>query len=206
MTIDLDGVVGAVLAAFTDDTGHVRHDAMASNARWLYDAGLRRFLACGSVGEYHSLTPEEREHAVATVAGAVPDDATVLAGVGGALPGAIDLARAHGDNGADGFTGGVTNVAPELGLALWAALEAGEWERARELRDAAVPLMDLRTDPGADSRYRRGNSVQVVKRGLALAGRFGGPIRPPLAELADADRERVDDRYEQLRDDLDRLL
>jgi 4-hydroxy-tetrahydrodipicolinate synthase len=304
MTDDLADVAAGVLTPFDPETGEIRHDQMAENARWLYEGGLRVFLACANISEYHSLTHEERIETAATVADAIPGDGTVLAGAGGDIPGAVDLARAHQDNGADGimvmppdhifkheeglvryyhriadavdvplvlynrgvemsvdllervtahenipavkwaihdvelfakataridgvtwicgmaeppapayylegaagFSAGVTNFEPRLGLALFDALEAGDWDRARELRDAAQPLMDLRSDPGPHNTYPGGNSVQVVKRGLENAGQYGGGVREPLVELSPEETERVDRLYEDLQDELDRLL
>jgi len=304
MTADLATVAAGVLTAFDEDTDRILHEEMASNARWLYDEGLRCFLACANISEYHSLTHGERAETAAAVIDAVPDDATVLAGAGGGIRTAEELARTHEDNGADGimvmpldhifkheqgvveyyhrladavdiplvlynrgfemevdllqrvtahdnipavkwathdvelfaecasriddvtwicgmaeppaptyylegadgFSAGVTNFEPRLGLALFEALESGDWRHARELRDVAHTLMNLRADPGENNGFPGGNSVQVVKRGLELAGAYGGPVRPPLAELTDRDKGRVDDLYERLQDDLDQLL
>jgi len=304
MMDELADVAAGVLTTFDPGTGAVRHEEMAENARWLYEEGLRVFLACANISEYHSLTHEERVETAATVVDAVPEDGTVLAGAGGAIPSAVDLAGAHEENGADGimvmppdhifkheeglieyyhrladavdiplvlynrgfempidlldrvtahenipavkwaihdvelfakatsgidgvtwicgmaeppapayylegaagFSAGVTNFEPRLGLALFEALEDGDWDRARALRDAAQPLMDLRSEPGSQNSYPGGNSVQVVKRGLESAGQHGGGVREPLVELPTDERERVDRLYARLQDDLDRLL
>lgn len=107
--------------------------------------------------------------------------------------------------GADGFSAGVTNFEPRLGLELFDALEAGNYERAKRLRNLSQPLMNLRAESGEDNVYASANSVPVLKRCLDLAGRYAGPVREPLVELSEADRERVDDRYEELQAGLERL-
>jgi 4-hydroxy-tetrahydrodipicolinate synthase len=108
--------------------------------------------------------------------------------------------------GAEGFTAGVSNFEPRLGLALYDALAAGEYDRARALRDAAEPFQQFRGGTGPDNDLPGAVSVPAVKRGLERAGLHGGPVREPIVELSDADRERADELYDQLQDDLDDLL
>ena len=303
---DLRDVAAGVLTPFdADDTDEILYDELAADAEWLYEGGIRLFLACANISEYHSLTHTERIETARTVVEAVPGDATVLAGAGGSTKTAIELVRAHEENGADGimvmppdhtfkheagvatyydriadavdvpivpylrgfdvtvglvesivshpnvvgvkwaipdielfstvvsaidtdavwvcgmaeppapayylegadgFSAGVTNFEPLLGRAIFDALEAGEWGRARRLRDLAQPFMDLRAERGADNIYPGANSVPAVKAGLEEAGRYGGPVREPLVELTDGDRERASALYAELQDELDRLL
>jgi len=304
----LRDVAVGVLTPFDDDLD-VDHDHLAANARDLYAEGVRTFLACANISEYHSLTAAERTAVVETSVDALGDDATVLAGVGGAtrtacemidaaaeagadaamvmppdhtyvhergllgyyrklaersldagvrlapyvrgydpsvefladltrlegvagikyaLEDALKLRRAvrAGDDdvvwvdglaepyapsfwaeGAEGFTAGVSNFEPRLGLALFDALEAGDVERARRLRDAALPFQTFRGESGADGgRYPGAVSVPAVKRGLELAGYHAGRVRDPIVELSTADRGRATELYEQLQDDLEELL
>jgi 4-hydroxy-tetrahydrodipicolinate synthase len=306
-----DGLRGVAVGLLTpfDEASDVAHDLLAENARDLYDEGIRTFLACANISEYHSLTHGERRRSVATVTDALPDDATVLAGVGGSTRTAADLIESAGDAGADGamvmppdhtyvherglltyyrrlaehaadaglglvpyvrgfdpsveflveltgvenmvgvkyaledalklrqavvagdddvvwvdgaaepyavsfweegaegFTAGVSNFEPRLGLALFDALEAGDFERARELRDVALPFQSLRGESGSDGgRYPAAISVPAVKRGLELAGYHAGGVREPIRPLSEADRERATELYEAIQADLDRLL
>lgn len=120
------------------------------------------------------------------------DDAVWLNGV------AERYAPGFAVEGAAGFTTGVGNFLPEVSLELHDAIEAGDWERARDLRELLRPLEDLREETGGGS-LAAANNVPLVKRGLELAGLHGGPVRPPLVELSDDDRERVDERYEAVR-------
>lgn len=96
--------------------------------------------------------------------------------------------------GATGFTTGVGNFVPEASLALFDALESEDWERAREIRELLRPLEDLRDETGGGS-IASANNVPVVKYGLDLAGYTGGPVREPLVDLAESDKERVERHY-----------
>ncbi len=112
---------------------------------------------------------------------------------------------AYWAEGATGFSAGVTNFEPRLGLAMFDALEDGSFHRAKRLRDLSVPLMNLRGEAG-DGLYPGAHSVQVVKYGLELAGRYGGPVREPLVRLPTHDRERIREAYNDLQAGLDKLL
>lgn len=82
--------------------------------------------------------------------------------------------------GATGFTSGLGNFAPAAALQMHAALEAGDYGRALELREACLPFEEIRA--------RKGDSfnVSVVKAAMDIQGLAGGAVRPPLVEL-DAD-------------------
>lgn len=85
--------------------------------------------------------------------------------------------------GGKGFTSGLVNVAPQLSLAVWRALEAGDYEAARMTVDRIAPFEIMRT------KHRNGANVTVVKEALRLRGAEVGPVRlPGLRELDDADR------------------
>ncbi len=96
----LYGVAVGLLTPFDGD-GQIRHDDLAANARQLYDAGVRTFLVTANISEYHSLTGFERTAVAETSVDALPDDACVLAGVGGATDEARELAQAHERAGVD---------------------------------------------------------------------------------------------------------
>ncbi|MFB6173248.1 MAG: dihydrodipicolinate synthase family protein [Halobacteriales archaeon] len=292
----LRDVATGILTPF-DDGGDVDHDALADNAAALCEQGVDTVMACPNVGEYHSLTHDERIAVVETSVAAVPADATVLAAAGGATRTAIDLAGAHaaagadaimvmppdhtyrhergllayyeavGDavdlplvpylrgfdpsvgfvadlthldavagvkwtledvpkfadavaagaddvvwlnglgepyalalhaEGAEGLSSGIGNFEPALGLALFDALAAGEVERAREIRAAAMPIMNFRDEVGENNTIPAAISIPVLKACLECAGLHGGPVREPLVELSAADRERASELYEDL--------
>ncbi len=80
--------------------------------------------------------------------------------------------------GARGFTSGLINVAPERSLAVWHALEKGDYAAARVEVDAIAGFETLRT------KYGNGANVTVVKEALGLLGTTVGPVRlPGLPEL-----------------------
>ena len=300
----LRGVAVGLLTPF-DEGGSIRHDDLAANARQLYDAGIRTFLATANISEYHSLSNEERVAVAETSVEALPADACVLAGVGGATAEACNLARGHeragvdammvmppdhtyvherglldyyrelaaatdrplspyvrgfdpsvdfladltrvegvvgvkyaledpvklgaavaagADDvvwvdglaepyavsfwaeGAEGFSAGVSNFRPEVGLALYDALAAEEWERARALRNACLPFQRFRGETGTDNEIPGAVSVPAVKQGLELAGLAGGAVREPLRPLSTEELARVEALYERLDDDVERLV
>jgi 4-hydroxy-tetrahydrodipicolinate synthase len=80
--------------------------------------------------------------------------------------------------GARGFTSGLINVAPERSLAVWHALEKGDYAAARVEVDAIAGFETLRT------KYGNGANVTVVKEALGMLGTDVGPVRlPGLPEL-----------------------
>jgi 4-hydroxy-tetrahydrodipicolinate synthase len=88
--------------------------------------------------------------------------------------------------GARGFTSGLINVAPERSLAVWRALEAGDYAGARREVDAIAGFESLRT------KYGNGANVTVVKEALGLLGTPVGPVRlPGLPALDEAERTEL---------------
>jgi 4-hydroxy-tetrahydrodipicolinate synthase len=300
----LRGVAAGLLTPFDAD-GDIDHDALAANAAALYERGIRTFLATANISEYHSLSQAERMAHAETSVGALPEEATVLAGVGGATAEAVELVEAYDaagvdammvmppdhtythergllayyerlaaasdrplapyvkgyepsidflvdltelegvaaikyaledahllsravDAGADdvvwvdglaepyapefylagaeGFSAGVSNFEPSIGLALFDALEAGDYERAAELRDITLPFMEFRSTTGPDNQFPAANSVPAVKKGLELAGLTGGEVREPIVGLSERDERRAERLYEELLDDAADLI
>ena len=88
--------------------------------------------------------------------------------------------------GARGFTSGLINVWPEHSVAIHAALDAGNYDRARELIAVMAPFEDLRAEE------QNGTNVTVVKAALQLIGEDCGATRPPSAwPLSGAQMERL---------------
>lgn len=300
----LRGVAVGLLTPFDSDGG-IDHSGIDSNAKSLNESGARTFLAVANISEYHSLTGPERREIAETSVDALPDDACVLAGVGGPteqaqalaadyesigvdammiMPpdhtylhetGLLEYYRAIGAaterplvpyvrgfepsveflanltriesvvgikyalsdhvrlgaavaagsddvvwvdgaaelhavsfwaEGAEGFTAGVSNFRPEIGLALYDALVEGEWERARELRNACLPIQRFRDEAGEDNTIPGAVSVPVVKKGLDLAGLEGGHVREPISPLTPAETRRMEELYSDLDAAIDRLL
>jgi len=88
--------------------------------------------------------------------------------------------------GARGFTSGLVNVAPARSLAIWRALEAGDYAEARRQVTAIAGFETMR------SKYGNGANVTVVKEAMGLCGRPVGPVRlPGLPELSGAERAEL---------------
>jgi 4-hydroxy-tetrahydrodipicolinate synthase len=115
-------------------------------------------------------------------------------------------ALAYWAEGAEGFSAGVSNFRPELGLALFDALTENEWERARELRNACLPYQRFRGESGENNEIPGAVSVPAVKKGLELAGLHGGAVREPIQPLSDAAARRAEHLYAELDEEIDRLL
>lgn len=108
--------------------------------------------------------------------------------------------------GAEGFSAGVSNFRPEVGLELFEALSTDDWERARALRDACLPFQNFRDETGTDNDIVGAISVSAVKKGLELAGLHGGEVREPIRPLSAEDERRAEELYGRLDDDIKRLL
>ncbi|MGK6312337.1 dihydrodipicolinate synthase family protein [Neorhizobium sp. DT-125] len=89
--------------------------------------------------------------------------------------------------GARGFTSGLVNVAPQISLAIHAALEAGDFAEARRIIDIIEPFERMRT------KYRNGANVTVVKEAVGMmTGLSVGEVRlPGLPRLDPEDRARL---------------
>jgi 4-hydroxy-tetrahydrodipicolinate synthase len=88
--------------------------------------------------------------------------------------------------GARGFTSGLVNVVPERSLAIWNALEAGDYGLARKLVSEIAGFETMRT------KYGNGANVTVVKEALGLLGTPVGPVRlPGLPALNEAERAEL---------------
>jgi 5-dehydro-4-deoxyglucarate dehydratase len=100
--MNFDGILFFPVTPFTPD-GTIEHELLARHVDRGVVAGAGGvFPACGT-GEFHALSASEAaavtRTAVATVAGRVP----VIAGAGGPLGHAIEVAKAAADAGADGL-------------------------------------------------------------------------------------------------------
>jgi 4-hydroxy-tetrahydrodipicolinate synthase len=88
--------------------------------------------------------------------------------------------------GTRGFTSGLVNIDPSRSLAIWTALEAGNFAAARGLVDIIAPFEAMRT------KFNNGANVTVVKEAMMLLGLPVGPPRVPgLTALDAADRDRL---------------
>lgn len=75
------GVLVASALQFKDDLS-VDYDAFAEHVKFLADNGCDGIAPNGSLGEYQTLTAEERARVITTAVEAAPEGFTVMAGVG----------------------------------------------------------------------------------------------------------------------------
>ncbi|MET3921825.1 dihydrodipicolinate synthase family protein [Arthrobacter sp. UYEF20] len=75
------GVLVATALPFQDDLS-VDYDAYAEHVRFLANAGCDGVAPNGSLGEYQTLSDEERARVITTAVEAAPEGFTVMAGVG----------------------------------------------------------------------------------------------------------------------------
>lgn len=106
----------------------------------------------------------------------VGDRVVWLAGVGD------DMVNSYFAAGAEGFTSSAANFMPDVALRLYRAASAGDFAEVNALLAKWIqPVFNVR------SRHR-GYEVTTTKEAMTMLGRFGGRVRPPLAELTDEDR------------------
>ncbi len=74
------GVLVATALPYREDLT-VDHDRYAEHVRWLVDNGCAGVIPNGSLGEYQSLTDDERARVLRTAIAAAPADASVVPGV-----------------------------------------------------------------------------------------------------------------------------
>jgi len=101
--------------------------------------------------------------------------------------------------GAEGFTTGIGNFLPNETLRLMELLKQGEWDQAKQLRDLLRPFEDLRDETGDGNNLSAANNVPVVKYGMELAGLNGGPVREPLVQLNQKDKNLVEEHYNDIK-------
>ncbi|MFB6102094.1 MAG: dihydrodipicolinate synthase family protein [Haloplanus sp.] len=91
---ELSDLITGLVTPF-DEELNVDHAALAENARALSAHDVGAFFVCSNVGEYHSLSHEERVAVTETGVDALPSDTTVLAGAGGSTKTVIELGTAY---------------------------------------------------------------------------------------------------------------
>jgi 4-hydroxy-tetrahydrodipicolinate synthase len=109
--------------------------------------------------------------------------------------------------GIEGFSAGVSNFRPEVGLELYDALVNENWSRARALRNICLPYQNFRDQTGEENTISGAISVPAVKKALDLAGLHGGAaVRNPIRPLTDEEARQAEELYQQLDDDINRLI
>ena len=84
-----------------------------------------------------------------------------------------------------GAVGGVlalANVAPQECIGIYRLFKAGQWDEAAELQRRMVPV-----NAAVTTRF----GVAGLKAAMDMLGYYGGPVRPPLLALTDAERHAL---------------
>jgi 4-hydroxy-2-oxoglutarate aldolase len=102
-------------------------------------------------------------------------DFQLLAGSAGFLFPALTI-------GAVGGVMALANVAPQQCIDIYRLFKAGQWEEAAELQRRMVPV---------NTAVTAGFGVAGLKVALDILGYYGGPVRAPLLELSDGERETL---------------
>ncbi len=94
-----------------------------------------------------------------------------------------DMVGGYFAAGAKGFTSSIANFMPDVALALFTAARAGDFATVRAITAQKVQdFYDLRI-------RRKGYEVSMVKEAMHFLGMRAGPVRPPLVNVSNEDRE-----------------
>ena len=103
----------------------------------------------------------------------------------GGLPTAEVYAAAYKALGVPVYSSAVFNFVPKTALAFYRAVASDDRAtQSRLLDDFFLPYLAIRN-------RKPGYAVSIVKAGATLVGRSGGPVRAPLTDLTDAEREQL---------------
>lgn len=195
MSEKLDGVIVATALPYAEDTSAPAGlrpdlDKFAEHCRWLVDNGCRGVGPNGSLGEYSSLTDDERRAVARTAIEAVGDDGVVVVGVHAA---GAHQARAWAETAAEDGAHGVLCLPPTM----YRANRGEVIHHFTEVAKAGLPVMvynnpiDTKVDltPDLLAEIAQIENVVAVKE-------FSGDVRrvleirelaPGLAVVAGAD-------------------
>jgi 4-hydroxy-tetrahydrodipicolinate synthase len=191
----LDGVIVATALPYAEDASAPAGlrpdlDKYAEHCRWLVDNGCRGVGPNGSLGEYSSLTDDERRAVARTAIEAVGDDGIVVVGVHGV---GSHQARAWAEKAAEDGADGVLCLPPTM----YRANRGEVVSHFTEVAKAGLPVMvynnplDTKVDltPDLLAEIAQIENVVAVKE-------FSGDVRrileirelaPDLAVVAGAD-------------------
>ena len=110
---------------------------------------------------------------IADIVRQTPSEFQVLAGSASFLFAALTL-------GAVGGVLALANVAPQACLTIFQQTKSGEWDAAAELQRQMIPV-----NASITARF----GIAGLKCALDYLGYYGGPVRPPLLPLTEADQK-----------------
>lgn len=176
----LDGVIVATALPYAEDPTapaglRVDLDRYAEHCRWLVDSGCRGVGPNGSLGEYSSLTADERRAVARTAIETVGDDGVVVVGVHGV--GAHE-ARAWAEKAAEDGADGLLCLPPTV----YRANDSEVMHHFEQVASVGLPLMvynnplDTKVDlsPALVAEIAALDNVVAIKE-------FSGDVRRVLA-------------------------
>ena len=96
-----------------------------------------------------------------------------------------DMVPAYYSIGIRTYTSSIATVAPRLSLRLHESAANGCYDELTSLmNDCVIPLYSIRA-------RRKGYEVSTMKALMDMAGLHGGPVRPPLVDVAAAEKEEL---------------
>lgn len=172
------GIMVATTLPLHDDLS-VDYDGYAAHCRWLVESGCDGVVPNGSLGEYQTLTPEERAKVLETAVEAVGGD-RVMAGVG--AYGAAE-SRRWAEKAAELGCGSVLLLPPNA----YRAEERAVFAHYREVAGAGVPVVAYNNPYDTKVDLTPALLARLHEEGLIVAVKefTGDPRRAyELAELA----------------------
>ncbi|GAA3650796.1 dihydrodipicolinate synthase family protein [Nonomuraea antimicrobica] len=172
------GVMVATALPLREDLS-VDHDGYARHCRWLVDHGCDGVVPNGSLGEYQTLTPQERAKVIETAVEAVGGD-RVMAGAG--AYGAAE-SRRWAEQAAEAGCGSVLLLPPNA----YRADERAVVAHYREVAKAGLPIVAYNNPYDTKVDLTPALLARLYEDGLIVAVKeFTGDVRRAyeLAELA----------------------
>ncbi|MEV4115297.1 dihydrodipicolinate synthase family protein [Nonomuraea sp. NPDC049695] len=172
------GVMVATALPLRDDLS-VDFDAYAEHCRWLVENGCDGVVPNGSLGEYQTLSPDERAKVIETAVKAV-GGRNVMAGVG--AYGAAE-SRRWAEQAGEAGCGSVLLLPPNS----YRADERAVFEHYREVAKAGVPIVAYNNPYDTKVDLTPALLAKLHEEGLIVAVKeFSGDVRRAyeLAELA----------------------
>ncbi|MFG3685056.1 dihydrodipicolinate synthase family protein [Micromonospora sp. NPDC047740] len=173
------GVLVATALPF-DDRLQVDLDRFAEHVRWLAAEGCDGVTPNGSLGEYQTLTEQERRAVVRTAVDAAPDGFTVMPGI--AAYGALE-ARRWAEDAAEAGCAAVMLLPPNA----YRADEQAVVEHYREVAKVGIPVVAYNNPIDTKVNLTPALLAQLCGEGLIVGVKeFSGDVRRSyeIAELA----------------------
>jgi 5-dehydro-4-deoxyglucarate dehydratase len=103
----------------------------------------------------------------------------------GGLPTAETFALPYLEMGVTTYSSAIFNFLPKFAQSFYAAVRRRDHDEVfKQLRDFVLPYIEIRN-------RHKGYAVSIVKAGMRAIGRPAGPVRSPLTDLDQSEREAL---------------